>query len=83
MWHGFLSSFLFSSTGSPPMNTWQTMLSICEPIADMTSLIWTAISLVGAKISTYSIEQSEKHLFTFAFWLLDSILFLSQTSKVS
>ncbi len=21
MWHGFLSSFLFSSTGRPPMNT--------------------------------------------------------------
>ena len=52
MWHGFLSIFLFSSTGSPPINTWQTILSICEPIADITSLICTAISLVGAKIST-------------------------------
>lgn len=57
MWHVFLSIFLFSSTGSPPMNTWQTMLSICEPIADITSLIWTAISLVGAKISTYNLMK--------------------------
>ena len=54
MWHGFFSIFLLSSTGKPPINTWQTTLSICEPVEVITSFIWTAISLVGARIRTYS-----------------------------
>ena len=54
IWHGFLSIFLLSSTGNPPMKTWQARLSICEPIEVITSFICTAISLVGARISTCS-----------------------------
>ena len=51
IWH--LSNFFqSSSTGNPPMNTWHLSFFINLPIDRITSWVCTAISLVGAIIST-------------------------------